>query len=640
MATSWADLKVTELKAELKKRGQPVSGVKAELVARLEADDVESASASVEQVEQEPEKDEISSDVRLDKMDENMTNNLNEEAEKDNSAIVQTAESVLDVAVATDVDQKPAVEAPVVVDVLLADNPTDTILDTQVVHDDALAEPSLQQAPLAGASEIVNDLQKRKRRSSSPPPSAVDTPRKRVRADEDLPYTNVDGDQNMETMQASNAAAPPPPNQPVSPGQTKDARFKGLFDSASEHGLAKDLTKDFTSEQEPERTVEPAIHPATSALYIRDFQRPLNEATLKSHLIELAAAPGTSPDPKTILNFFLDSIRTHSFVNFINIAAASRVRAELHGRVWPNESNRTTLWADFIPPERVQEWQDQEIAGGRSLKWEVAFEPGEDGVISATLQEANSVPAARRPSSMAPPRPVAPPTGPRRQDPVPFGGAPPSGSRSMNIEIRGRGPAAGGARPSSYDTFPKGGTLRLPELSLDSRVRSTEATPTLLWQTASKDLANKRLDNFNRATSKRPYDKNGDLNRYSFDQGDRLIDRGEERFPGIRPPPRGERLGAFRGGRGENRGQFRDDRRGGGYRGGGGGGDRFRGGRGDRGGGGDRYDGSRRLSRDNDFDRRGGRDETYGRGSGRDYDRSHVREDGPGYGRNGYRDRH
>jgi hypothetical protein len=102
---------------------------------------------------------------------------------------------------------------------------------------------------------------------------------------------------------------------------------------------------------------------------------------------------------------------------------------------------------------------------------------------------------------------------------------------------------------------------------LDQLFKSTAAKPMLYYQPVSKDLANRRLDNIDAAMSKDAAAgkrMTGPINRYIFEDGDKLVDRGPEIFPGIRPPPDQRRGGAGRGGPPRDRD--------GGYRGRGGGG--------------------------------------------------------------------
>lgn len=340
---------------------------------------------------------------------------------------------------------------------------------------------------------------------------------------------------------------------PSSPTQSRDARFKGLFNGSTQDNVEDTTAYTNDRDQEHDRSVEPAIHPATSALYIRNFQRPLNLASLKEHIILVATPPGADSKENVILNIFLDPLRTHAFIEFASVSAASRVRSEMHDRVWPPEVNRASLWADFIPSDKVAEWISTEQSSGSrpsdAKKWEIHYGVDEDGNTLATLQQASSVPAARRQSSMQ-----------EAGRTSTFGNmpAPPSGPRADQFSSR--------APPSG------------PRVSAnhDPNTKSTTALPVIYYQPVPKSLANSRLDSIERALSKRLYDiDTAEINRYSFERGDVLIDRGEERFAGIRPPP----------GRGAG---YMGNRGGGGYRGRN---DVWRGGR-------DRYESSRYGSRD------------------------------------------
>ncbi|GME24800.1 DNA-binding SAP [Neofusicoccum parvum] len=130
------------------------------------------------------------------------------------------------------------------------------------------------------------------------------------------------------------------------------------------------------------------------------------------------------------------------------------------------ERTRKALWADFIPEEKVSEWieREEKEGGGRMGKrWEVVYEPDE-------------------------------------------------GDAGVQAELRE--PPTGPAAEKSF-------------LALDKLFRSTTAKPKLYFQPIEKTLADKRLDELDRCTSRdwKPSDAAGGTERrYTFEDGDVLVD--------------------------------------------------------------------------------------------------------------------
>jgi hypothetical protein len=272
-----------------------------------------------------------------------------------------------------------------------------------------------------------------------------------------------------------------------------------------------------------ERPVVPAMHPATSALYIKNLMRPLRDAVLEDYLVDLATPPAQQPNPDVIVEFYLDNIKSHAFVQFNSVSAASRVRSSLHDQVWPDERNRKALWVDFIPTEKVRDWIDQEQAAGQGRgnfnRFEVIYEPDHEGNMSARLEELG--PEAARQSA----RP--PPTGPAAT-------GIPTGPRGSGIEGAPLGPRGSGGRMGP-PYRPQGVT------QLEEGWKQTRAYPQLLYRPASEELALRRIDNmrsYYTADKYRDMGKEDEINRYTFESNDSFVDRGREVFIGIRPPHR------------------------------------------------------------------------------------------------------
>ncbi|KAL2865616.1 SAP domain protein [Aspergillus lucknowensis] len=383
------------------------------------------------------------------------------------------------------------------------------------------------------AEELIEDVRKRKRRSQSPAPHLEEVANKKAKvlgdeASRALPEkanqqstdeTSKPADSIHVSLEAS--LAPPQeilypksaePNQ-ESPktgvAQKQDMRFKGLFTSTGREQIRPASPPPNTEIKEIE--VKPALHAATAALYIDGLMRPLQPAGLKNHLLSVAAAPGTPPNPDLIVEFYLDSIKTHCFARFIDVSTASRARNSLHDTVWPNERNRKSLFVDFIPENKVQEWiQREEQARGRGgipPRWEVKYNRSDD-TVQAILEEVDHKNAGIQP--------------PRGSAPNEFTQPPPRGPRAeMKSQDR---------RPSGPSHASRGTQHGQGFKPLDELFKSTTAKPKLYYLPVPREIADRRLDRFDELLRKGSFPRRGgdETRRISFEDDDLFVDVGPE----------------------------------------------------------------------------------------------------------------
>jgi hypothetical protein len=316
-------------------------------------------------------------------------------------------------------------------------------------------------------------------------------------------------------------------------------------------------------------TTTPAIHPATRALYIRHLVRPINPTALRDHL-EDAARPPTHTETSGLLvqDCHVDALRTHAFILFSSISAASRARAATHDRIWPQEPMRKQLWVDFFPDERFQHYVDTEKASGGSRpsqakRWELAYTVDEQsGQVNVELVEAGNV--------AAPPIPTGPRDNHIQHRPVSsHQHSPPHRSSTTQQhhkqQARNRSPSPPPPRrhQPTTSTSPSKQKDSAPFLHLDALFPHTTTKPKLYYKPVSSTLASDRLDELDRETS-RDWDARVDfrrngaalgrgldmLKRYTFEDGHVLVDGGPE-FGG------GRAFGGNRGGGGRGRNRRR-----------------------------------------------------------------------------------
>ncbi|KAF2714690.1 hypothetical protein K504DRAFT_486533 [Pleomassaria siparia CBS 279.74] len=412
---------------------------------------------------------------------------------------------------------------------------TDTEMEVNTASPDPNEKPSVEKAELLpipegsvdttaevsrlNTEELEVDTRKRKRRSQSPDvpsqdirakkarPSTDVAPEVHLKEDEDIvmqqrqPETELEtvvedvNGAELKTEEVTVPKSPIPEPNPSDPTVLEDSRLAperkekaSRYKAAFEPAAPTPTTDDFPIDDRP---IVRALHPATPAIYIRNFMRPLKPESLRQHLVSLATPPSTSPDDDILITLFLDSMKTHALVRFANTNAASRVRASLHGSIWPAEGNRKELWVDFVPEDTVESWINTEdnamnaekaarISGAPipAKRFEVVY-PESDGGVRAVHQEMgasnvnnNSAPlnAPRGPKSQIEQRREVP-LPPRQQYPV----APSEATRKHLGQ--------------SFET-------------LESLFESTTAKPKLYYLPVDDARSNARLNDLDKETSR------------------------------------------------------------------------------------------------------------------------------------------
>ncbi|TEA21797.1 hypothetical protein C8034_v005435 [Colletotrichum sidae] len=580
----WSKQTVVQLKAELKRRGLGQAGLKQELVTRLTEDDASKTAEATPEVT--PDADSTANSESADSPEAQVEPAPVDDAPND----------------APSTETGPAAEVTTQSSTEAIDEPANAPLETDQHDAPPAVPETLNAAEVTPPAPVdaAQDAQKRKRRSESPVESSPDIARKRVKADtgdgsqspkpsgvtgvigkitetltqntslvddiakdakdiaeqlpkpskdevmeEDKPPTSPTEASNKDvvmTASTEDQTEAQDAEQAADVSMVDEARdaentFGGTTDPVKEAPVTTEAEqrasapRDVDDAMEYDRDVRPAVHPATRALYIKNFMRPLRDSAVQDHLLHLATPAGAQSNDDDIEDFYLDQIRTHAFAVFRTTTQASRVRNALHEVIWPDERERKPLRVDFVPPEKVPEWIDEERAQGarqRGCRWEVLYDRDDDGYVVARLDSGTAPPpalAAPEPARLAPSGPAV-----KDVNAIPLG---PRGGRGIDgVPLGPRGDAPrgpGGRPPRQIPGFPGG------------LIQTTKTNPPISYQPVSEDLASRRVRNMRSYYTqdlKRDMGPETDINRYTFEQGDNFVDRGQEVFVGIRPPHR------------------------------------------------------------------------------------------------------
>lgn len=482
----YTSLKVTELRAILKERNIPSTGLKlkADIIDRIVSDDQEKDNNVA------PGNEDAPIPVATDQ----------EEVTQANKALPEPdalpTEDAVQESAAQDVPQEDPSE----------DLAAQT---TQVSNNELEALPNAEKAPeedksAAGNTSVpANDApvaeESRKRRASHDSPPSPD-PKRAKPSDEDTLTTKVDeAQQNIAKSGIQEASDPQRETQ------------------ASEERHSPAPLED--------RKIDAALHPATAALYISQLIRPISVPALEDHLASLAlpASPGKDP----IKELHVDAIRTHALVLFSSIDAATLVRDNLHNTVWPAEPARKPLSVDFIPEDTCAEFiaKERDPANDRNTRWQVEYRTSAHGTTVELVDTSHS---AARPRTLPDQKSEEADAAPPRDD-----------TRDRENAVRSLSSAK--ATKQSVNA-PPAPSLPNPQLrNLDECFRSTTAKPKLYWLPVSDESAGTRLSALRDATSagwnaRRDFEKFGNtlagsgldqLRRYTFEDG-RVVDGGAE----------------------------------------------------------------------------------------------------------------
>ncbi|GAB7364340.1 hypothetical protein MBLNU230_g4884t1 [Neophaeotheca triangularis] len=289
------------------------------------------------------------------------------------------------------------------------------------------------------------------------------------------------------------------------------SRMKKLMQRPQPDAQTQDTTEQSTTHEqdtEMEDAAPPSVHTQTRALYISNLVRPLQEQQLRDYLASTANGEGKLED------LYLDQLRTHAFATFTSLAAAASVRTQLHGNLWPDQT-RKPLWVDYVPEDKVSEWisteQDATHSKRDAKRWEITYEPAptDTDLITAVLREIPTGPGQGMPNA---------PSGPR------------GARRPSNLTTTTTNP------PATTTADDPISPLEPPTTHLDTLFESTISKPKIYFKPVSPTLREDRLKELDRETSQDWLNTGGaevggpldQVKRYTFEDGDRLVDGGQD----------------------------------------------------------------------------------------------------------------
>ncbi|EKD01512.1 hypothetical protein A1Q2_04073 [Trichosporon asahii var. asahii CBS 8904] len=412
-------LKVTELKEELKKRGLVTTGLKKDLVERLEA------AIAAEPSEQQPPPPQPAEPPAVPAAPEPASTTT--EPPQPQSLPQEAAKP----------SQQP-VEAP-----------TEPVKPEEPPTAPPAAVP-VEPSPAPVAKEDPTPVQEQ--RPPSPPPEDI-------QVDEEPPKPAPAEAQPAAPIEVDSKPAEPAPKSP-SPARS-EREGTPPPPSRKEKAEAMDIDDAPSSSSSGPRP--------SSALYITGLRRPLQATALASYLSSQTGTGSSDDDydPPAIKgsppfvspscpNLWLSGIKDHAYYRTWSISAASAIKAAVDGKKWPEgDVNAGTLHVEFIPDAKVNDFAQQEEDGWRNGRQRFELVQDQEGCRLQPFGKLKTGPPPPEPAGAA--RGLLGRLG-ERMGPA---GRPPRGGVNT-VPIRGRGGGPGGpmrwtrARPSlSWSTGPR-----------------------------------------------------------------------------------------------------------------------------------------------------------------------------------------